>query len=325
MDPSQIEPAIAELENRLERLRVLYEQYFMGIERRPPEIPRKDVERRAQELRRVRFQNTASRFRFQTIVQRYNTLQQYWNRTCRDIENGTYRRHIQRAERRFASIPPDEKFADEVEVARDRRSVAGETEKELSALLDQNVDLEREMREALSAAEKPAPAERDSGGGILGKLGRRAGEPLPASPVPSLGKAVTVTTSPGPRTGTLPRLSMSPKPAGLPALDKAPPPQASIKKDPPKKGPPPAPSLRPQGPAGSPTQRANLSEDRLRAIHQSYLDARKQTNATAVSYEKLERSIRETERKLLETNKGRSVDFEVSIKDGKAILKPRLK
>jgi hypothetical protein len=63
----------------------------------------------------------------------------------------------------------------------------------------------------------------------------------------------------------------------------------------------------------------------LRALHASYLDAKKQTNASAVSYEKLARSIRETEQKLRDKSKGRDVDFEVSIKGGKAILKPRLK
>jgi hypothetical protein len=68
-----------------------------------------------------------------------------------------------------------------------------------------------------------------------------------------------------------------------------------------------------------------LTDERIRALHASYTDARKQTNASAVSFEKLERSIRETERKLLESSKGKAVDFDVSIKDGKAILKPRLK
>ena len=84
------------------------------------------------------------------------------------------------------------------------------------------------------------------------------------------------------------------------------------------------------GPGGAPAPASpqgahSLSEERIRAIHASYQDARKQTNATAVSFEKLERSIRDTERKLREQNKGRDVDFEVSVKDGKAILKPQLK
>ncbi len=70
---------------------------------------------------------------------------------------------------------------------------------------------------------------------------------------------------------------------------------------------------------------AGLAEDRIRALHKSYLEARAQTNATAVSYEKLASNLRETERKLREQHKGRSVDFDVVVKDGKAILKPRIR
>lgn len=42
------------------------------------------------------FRNTALRFRFTMMQQRYNTYQTYWMRTCRQIEEGTYRRHVQR-------------------------------------------------------------------------------------------------------------------------------------------------------------------------------------------------------------------------------------
>lgn len=70
---------------------------------------------------------------------------------------------------------------------------------------------------------------------------------------------------------------------------------------------------------------AALSEERIRALHEKYVEARKQTNASSVSLDKLARSIRETERKLREQHQGRTVDFDVTIKDGKAILKPKLK
>ncbi|MEP7050199.1 MAG: MXAN_5187 C-terminal domain-containing protein [Pseudomonadota bacterium] len=99
MDNAEVEVALEELENRLERLRALYEQYFMGIERIEPQIPRKDVDRRIYVLRREKIRNTAKRFKLQTIISRYNTFQQYWQRICREIENGTYKRHVIRAER----------------------------------------------------------------------------------------------------------------------------------------------------------------------------------------------------------------------------------
>ncbi|MET0795383.1 MAG: MXAN_5187 C-terminal domain-containing protein [Polyangiaceae bacterium] len=99
MENAELEVALEELENRLERLRALYEQYFMGIERIEPAIPRKDVDRRIYVLRREKIRNTAKRFKLQTIISRYNTFQQYWQRICREIEQGTYKRHVIKAER----------------------------------------------------------------------------------------------------------------------------------------------------------------------------------------------------------------------------------
>src|SRR4051812_21113044 len=71
----------------------------MGIERIEPQIPRKDVDRRIYVLRREKIRNTAKRFKLQTIISRYNTFQQYWQRICREIEQGTYKRHLIKAER----------------------------------------------------------------------------------------------------------------------------------------------------------------------------------------------------------------------------------
>ena len=101
MDATEIEAALEELEQRVERLRALYEQYFLGIEKIEPAVLRKDVERRFWILRRTQIRNTAMRFKLNTVNQRYNTYQQYWQRSVREIEAGTYRRHVLRAEKRF--------------------------------------------------------------------------------------------------------------------------------------------------------------------------------------------------------------------------------
>src|SRR3954467_2868559 len=71
----------------------------MGLERIEPQIARKDVDRRIYVLRREKIRNTAKRFKLQTIIQRYNTFQQYWQRICREIENGTYKRHLLKAQK----------------------------------------------------------------------------------------------------------------------------------------------------------------------------------------------------------------------------------
>ncbi|WP_437814377.1 MXAN_5187 C-terminal domain-containing protein [Sorangium sp. So ce1078] len=103
MESSEVERELEELETRIERLRALYEQYFMGIERLEPLIPRKDVERRIWVMRREQIRNTGLRFKFQMLIQRYNTFQQYWGRVSREIENGTYRRDVIRAAKRVGT------------------------------------------------------------------------------------------------------------------------------------------------------------------------------------------------------------------------------
>src|SRR4051794_23971382 len=100
MEAGQIEVELAELESRMERLRALYEQYFMGLEKLEPQVPRKDVERRIHNLRKEQIRNTALRFKFQGLVQRFNTLQAHWGKVVRQIEEGTYRRDIIRAAQR---------------------------------------------------------------------------------------------------------------------------------------------------------------------------------------------------------------------------------
>ena len=106
MEQAELEKLIEELESRVDRLRSLYEQYFVGIEKIEPGVARKDVDRRIYVLRKEQIRNTALRFRFQMVIQRYNTYQTHWQRICREIENGTYKRHMIRAQRRFGSSRP---------------------------------------------------------------------------------------------------------------------------------------------------------------------------------------------------------------------------
>lgn len=102
MELKEIEININELELRLDRLRALYDQYFMGYEKLEPQTPRKDIERRFHMLRKENFRNTALRFRLNVAIQKYSTYQSYWQRICRQIEEGTYKRHIQKAKAKFA-------------------------------------------------------------------------------------------------------------------------------------------------------------------------------------------------------------------------------
>jgi formiminotetrahydrofolate cyclodeaminase len=80
------------LEQRLEKLRVEYEQFFLGIINVPPNPKRDRLRRdvRHSELRKAK--NTALRFRYQNLTQKLATYATYWERTQRKIEEGTHRR-----------------------------------------------------------------------------------------------------------------------------------------------------------------------------------------------------------------------------------------
>jgi hypothetical protein len=66
-----------------------------------------------------------------------------------------------------------------------------------------------------------------------------------------------------------------------------------------------------------------ISDARVRELHARLVEAKRQTqDAGAVSMEGLAKSMKATEAKLREQHKDRKIDFDVVIKDGKAVLKP---
>jgi hypothetical protein len=88
---------VLEIEEDLERLRVVFEQYFLGIEKRPPLERRAEIQRALRLMQTKRIQHTVTRFQFQGLVGRFNILDAYWTRTLRRIEDGTYERDLFRA------------------------------------------------------------------------------------------------------------------------------------------------------------------------------------------------------------------------------------
>lgn len=165
MGPEEIDIALDELETRLDRLRSLYEQYFLGIEKIEPGVARKDVDRRFWLLRRVQIRNTARRFRLQVLIQRYNTFQQHWARICREIENGTYTRHLLKAKKMLGAEPKTWaakkrlgyfRRREEGGVGETRADGNGEdaqaTGEDLAAMLDGHTDFAAEAAVAASEA-----------------------------------------------------------------------------------------------------------------------------------------------------------------------------
>ena len=80
---------LSDLEHKIDRLRVLYEQYFIGIERAEPLVPRKDVLRTFAALQHIQIRNTALRFRYLNLLRRWKLHAERWDKVLREIENGT--------------------------------------------------------------------------------------------------------------------------------------------------------------------------------------------------------------------------------------------
>lgn len=98
-DPDALEAHLDQLARKFDRLRSLYENFFLGIEKQPPLVARREMNRLILETQQLNIGKAAQRFKFQTLNQRWVTYIAYWNRTMREIENGTYRRDVARAQR----------------------------------------------------------------------------------------------------------------------------------------------------------------------------------------------------------------------------------
>lgn len=215
---NEIDVALEELEARLERLRALYEQYFIGIEKLEPSVPRQDVDRRIYALRKIQIRNTAKRFKLQTIIQRYNAFQQYWLRVCREIENGTYHRHVARAQNRFGDVPltaamrrkarrkADAEEKEKQTAAEQKKRATRAAEDDLQALLAE--DIEAALAGVLAAADELGSNEPE----VVPTLLKPGAKPVAARGAPVLKLERATHDAPAERTIDVARVAADPAP-----------------------------------------------------------------------------------------------------------------
>jgi hypothetical protein len=91
---------LTELDEAIVNLQVLYEKYFLGIDRRPPEQERKRVSQKTREMRTASIRNTALKFKINTLFAKLLSFERMWDRTLREIEDGTYKRDVFKAKLR---------------------------------------------------------------------------------------------------------------------------------------------------------------------------------------------------------------------------------
>lgn len=107
----------------LAKLQVLYEKYFLGIDRRPPDTERKSVSGRLRTMRTTVVKNTGLKFRINTLFAKLIAYERMWDRTLREIEDGTYKRDVFKAKYRIAqrdqrqAAPPAQEEAPKVELS----------------------------------------------------------------------------------------------------------------------------------------------------------------------------------------------------------------
>jgi hypothetical protein len=88
---------LTELDESIQNLQVLYEKYFIGIDRKPPDQERKRVSEKARELRTTTIRNTALKFKINTLFAKLISFERMWDRTLREMEEGTYKRDVYKA------------------------------------------------------------------------------------------------------------------------------------------------------------------------------------------------------------------------------------
>jgi hypothetical protein len=66
-----------------------------------------------------------------------------------------------------------------------------------------------------------------------------------------------------------------------------------------------------------------LTEERVRKLHAELLETKRKLNQpNLVSVHSLAKTLRETEQRLRAQHAGRTIDFQIVVKDGKPVVKP---
>jgi len=294
MTPKEFEIILSDAEIQLSRVKHLYEQWFQGIERIEPQIPRKQFDRTLHLLRKEQPRNTALRFRFQTLIQRYTTLQTYWRRIGRQIEEGTYRRDLLRARRRR------EAARSQREQQRQRRSTGPleldpHDDVSMDQLIAEASDRMDELRQAPQASATAMALGPEDTSTTLQNIRAQDLQPPDADTqqLPTARFSKPRSNKPSPRKEAPNNV--------VPAHRRTPPPIAARSKGP--------------------------GEARMRQIFESYVEAKRGNNERTdkIDYETVAKSLKKMVPVLDRKHKGRRIDFEVVVKDGKVGIKPVVK
>jgi hypothetical protein len=353
----RIEAELDALSNRIERVRVLYEQFFLGMEKLPPRQLHHDVVRMVHDMSHAKLRSAQQKFRLQGLIQRFNSHKSYWQRSMREWEEGKHPRQLQKVRQREQA----ERRGDTVELsAAEYAAVAQVRESQGEAAARQAEDARLEAKRREKAAEAAAANEflnqlmgsagTDSTGRIqvVEAPPARAAEPDSAATAagrPAQGASpsaegirgmsaadLAARVQPAAGSGAAPATAptAAPEPGrGMSANELAE--RAARLREM-------ANRLRTQAaggattttsPGGSPTAPSappvgSATDARARQVYEMLLQTKSKLNedTSRLSYDSFYRSMQKQAEVVREKHQCRDVDFDVVVKEGKAFLKP---
>ncbi|MEZ4705149.1 MAG: hypothetical protein R3A11_08205 [Bdellovibrionota bacterium] len=102
-DTEQIERQLKEFVTLTDELKIKYEQYFLGLIKEEPFQMREKAKKMARDYYTTAIQNAGLKFRFAQALAKYNTYSTLWDRTLKQIEEGSYQRDLFKARLRSQS------------------------------------------------------------------------------------------------------------------------------------------------------------------------------------------------------------------------------
>lgn len=306
----------ADLEGELAELRALYEQYFLGNERLPPQKKHEAYKKAYARLKGSMIRQTAVKFRIESMGQKLMTYERLWDRTLKEIEAGTYTRDLARLRRKAEKTGTKKKESSAADSDFDV-----DEDLDLSDL-DEADDLESVIKAAEAAVARPKPV-------VTPVPAVAAVVPAIKPLVPSV-PAVTPPQGVKPALPTIapvmppaaPRVTSSPSipamaPLGRPTVTGSVPVFNAVTSNPALK-----PVQRPSAPVQG-GDASGLSDTKIKAIYDAYVMAKKRCgeDTRAVTLDSVASSLKKQVPELMKQHNAKSVEFKVVIKDGKAVLR----
>lgn len=302
-EQEQIGETIDALDEDLAALRVRYDQFFLGLERRNPVADYDGLKRRILKLKTASVRNTALKFRVHTISNKFLSYERLWLKTLKEMEEGTYKRDLLRIDRKKSK--PKEKEPKEKEKSKEKNKKAPSDAEAAPLPQVPSPGARKEEKPVPSPVTPPPSASKLFRDDLEADLPDELFEDRPA-PKPSAPPGAVTRAPAAPQ----PRAPPPPPPPSVAKVESAVPP-------PPRASPPPPPHAE-KSSTGLP-----MSDDRLKQLYDAYLTAKRRCRESTdgITLDAVTQTLRSQVPKLMQEHGVTGVDFKVVIKEGKAVLK----